>query len=193
MFNDLSSVLALLKSRKSASAKAMGEPGPSADELKEILAIAARVPDHGKLAPWRFIILQGEARQQLGELFAKRWHELHPDHGPEMLKQQAGLLLRAPIVVAVVSCAQPHVKIPEWEQVLSAGAVCHNLLLAATAMGFGAQWNTGWVAFDGEALKAIGLAPSEKLAGLIYIGTSTVALEERDRPDVAALTQYWGQ
>ena len=110
-----------------------------------------------------------------------------------MLKQQAGLLLRAPIVVAVVSCAKPHAKIPEWEQVLSAGAVCHNLLLAATAMGYGAQWNTGWVAFDGEALKAIGLAPSEKLAGLIYIGTSTVALEERDRPDVAALTQYWGQ
>lgn len=193
MLNDTSSALSLLKTRKSASAKAMGGPGPTPAELAEILAIGVRVPDHGKLAPWRFILFEGEARASVGEAFAARWRELNPGHGEEIIAQQRGLFLRAPVVVAVVSTAAPHVKIPEWEQVLSAGAVCQNLLLAAAALGVGAQWNTGWVSYDAACLKAMGLQPTEKLAGLIYFGTAMEALEDRPRPDAAAITTAWGQ
>ena len=121
--NDTSSALSLLQTRKSASVKAMSEPGPTPEQLKTILKIAVRVPDHGKLTPWRLVLFEGEARRKFGEIIRGRWHDLHPDHGADLLAFQAGLFLRAPTVIVVVSRAGAHVKIPEWEQLLSAGAL----------------------------------------------------------------------
>ena len=189
--NDTSSLLTFLKSRKSASAKAMGGAGPTPQQLNEILEIATRVPDHGKLTPWRFVIFEGEARAKVGELFAKRWAALNPTHAAETLAFHAGLFMRAPLVVAVVSTAAPHVKIPVWEQQMSAASVCFNFELAALALGFDVQWQSDWVAYDDGAKAAMGLKPSEQIAGFIYIGKSTVPLEDRPRPDVATLVTHW--
>jgi nitroreductase len=192
MLNDTSSVLGFLRSRKSGSAKAMGGPGPDAAQVADILEIAVRAPDHGKLAPWRFIIFEGAARASIGDAFAARWNALHPDHGEASLAFQRGLFLRAPLVIAVVSRAAPHGKIPEFEQLMSAGAVAYNIGLASAAMGFHSQWQSDWVAYDEGAMAAMGLAPAERIAGLIYIGTSSAPLEDRPRPDAAALTTRWG-
>lgn len=189
--NDTSSLLSFLKSRKSASAKAMAGPGPSKAELDEMLAIATRIPDHGKLAPWRFVIFEGEARAKVGESFKARWAELNPAHGAETLNFVARMFERAPTIVAVVSTASVHPKIPVWEQQLSAAAVAFNLVLAAQAMGYDAQWMTDWVAYDAGALKIMGVAENEKVAGLIYIGHTSAPLEDRPRPDVAGLVKYW--
>ena len=191
--NDLSSPLAFLKTRKSGSAKALGSPGPSPAQLSEILEIAVRVPDHGKLMPWRFVLFEGAARSDIGKTFAVRWKALHPEHGEEMLAFHRELFLRAPVVLAVVSTAAPHAKIPEWEQLLSSAAVCYNIVLAATAMGFDAQWQTDWVAYDAETIVAMGLKGSERVSGFVYIGTTTAPLEERPRPDPQALLTRWGQ
>jgi nitroreductase len=189
--NDRSSVLSFLKTRKSASVKAMAEPGPSPAEIREILEIAVRVPDHGKLTPWRFILFEGDARARMGDHFRNRWHELHPDHGEDVLGFHGALFLRAPLVIAVVSCAAPHPKIPEWEQTLSAAAVCMNMLLAAGALGIGAQWQTDWPAYDGKIAEIIGLAGHERIAGFVYFGTPTAPLEERPRPDPTMLLTRW--
>jgi nitroreductase len=190
--NDTSSVLAFLKSRKSASAKAMTGPGPSSPQISEILDIAVRVPDHGKLSPWRFILFEGSARAKVGEGFAQVWARKNVDHGEEVLAFQRGLFMRAPVVLAVVSTAVTHGKIPVWEQQLSAAAVCYNVVLAATAMGFAAQWQSDWVAYDQGAKDLMGVTATEQVAGLIYIGQSTVALEDRPRPDAASLLTRWG-
>ena len=190
-FNDTSSLLAFLKTRKSASAKAMSGPGPSDAELRQLLALATRVPDHGKLTPWRFITFTGEARAKIGERFAARWKVLHPEHGDEILAFMRGFMMRAPTVVAVVSKAAAHPKIPVWEQQMSAGAVCMNILLAATALGIGCQWNTDWVAYDAGIASVMGLQPHEKVAGIMYFGTSTVELEDRPRPDAMSLVTRW--
>jgi nitroreductase len=190
--NDTSSILAFLKSRKSASAKTMSGPGPSRAQLDEMLDIAVRVPDHGKLAPWRFVLIEGDARAKVGEGFAKVWAANNPNHGAESLAFQAGLFMRAPVVLAVVSTAAQHAKIPIWEQQLSAAAVCYNIVLAATAMGFAAQWQSDWVAYDAGAKQVMGIHAAEQVAGLIYIGTSTVPLEDRPRPDAQSLLTVWG-
>ena len=189
--NDTSSILNLLKTRKSASAKAMTAPGPTPEQLSDILGLAVRVPDHGKLAPWRFILWEGDARARFGDVMKARWQALHPDHGEGTLQFVHDLFLRAPTVLAVISTAAEHPKIPVWEQQLSAGAVCMNILLAATAMGIGCQWNTDWVAYDGEIAAAMGLKSHEKVAGLIYLGTPSAPLEDRPRPDAQALLSRW--
>jgi nitroreductase len=190
--NDTSSVLAFLKSRKSASAKAMTGHGPSPSQLQEILDIAVRVPDHGKLAPWRFILFEGHARAEVGEKFSAIWAVQNSEHGSDMLAFQRGLFMRAPVVLAVVSTAAMHHKIPVWEQQLSSAAVCYNVVLAATAMGFAAQWQSDWVAYDSSAKAAMGISETEQVAGLVYIGQSLVPLEDRPRPNVAALLTRWG-
>ena len=190
-FNDTSSILSLLKTRKSASAKAMGEPGPTPQQLADILDCAVRVPDHGKLTPWRFILWEGDARAAFGDVMKARWQQLHPEHGEQTLGFVHGLFLRAPTVLGVVSTAAEHPKIPVWEQQLSAAAVCMNILYAATALGVGCQWNTDWVAYDAEIARAMGLAPHEKLAGLIYLGTPAAPLEDRPRPDPMTLLTRW--
>lgn len=165
----------------------MGAPGPNAEQMAEILNIAVRVPDHGKLAPWRFILIEGEARARLGEGLAAIWAKHNPSHGPEILAFVRGMLMRAPSVLVAVSTAAVHGKIPVWEQQLSSGAVCYNAVLAAQALGFNAQWQSDWLAYDDAALALMGVKPEEKVAGLIYIGTSTAPLEDRPRPDVATL------
>lgn len=190
--NDTSSVMNFLHSRKSASAKAMAAPGPTTAQLAEILSCAVRVPDHGKLTPWRFIVFEGDARQRFGAVLRQRWSVLNPSHGADTLEFAANLFMRAPTVVVVVSSTAPHPKIPEWEQLLSAAAVCQNLLLAATALGVGCQWNTDWLAYDTEITKAMGLAAHEKVVAVMYLGTPTAALEDRPRPDAMALTTRWG-
>jgi nitroreductase len=179
--------LDLLLSRRSGSAKAMTGPGPSPEQLQIILTAAARAPDHGKLFPWRFLVFEGDARRRMGEVLAASLLESEPQTAPERLDQERHRFLRAPVVVAVISRVREAIPIPEWEQVLSAGAVCQNLLLAAHALGFVANWLTEWCAFHPGVKERLSLKPGERIAGFIYIGTSAVVLEERVRPDMAKI------
>ena len=185
--NDTSSVLVFLKSRKSASAKAMAAPGPSKSQIDDIIEIAVRVPDHGKLAPWRFILIEGEGRARIGQGFADVWAKNNPSHRADILDFQRGLFMRAPVILVVVSTAAVHGKIPVWEQQLSSAAVCYNAVLAATALGFDAQWQSDWVAYDDGAKAVMGVHAHEKVSGIIYVGTSSVPLEDRPRPDISTL------
>lgn len=177
-----------LASRRSALSITLEAPGPAEATLRAMLTMAARTPDHGKLAPWRFEVWSQGFRERLHGAMSE--HLAARDDLEEPAKKQAGTdkLLHAPTVVAVVSTASEHPKIPEWEQVLSAGAVCMNLLHAANAHGFGAQWLTAWFLYDERAAAQLELAEGERVAGLFFIGTSDAAKAERDRPDVAALT-----
>ncbi len=173
----------LLLSRRSGSAKAMTGPGPNADELAVILKAAARVPDHGKLFPWRFIVFEGEARERAGKLLVEALCETEKLTN-ERAALEAARFLRAPVVVAVVSRTREAIPIPEWEQMLSAGAVCQTLLIAAHALGYVANWLTEWCAYHPLVKEKLGLKPGERIAGFIYIGHSAVPLEERVRPDM---------
>lgn len=176
----------LLLSRRSGSAKAMTGPGPDEDQLRSILTAAVRVPDHGKMVPWRFIVFEGESRNRMGEHLADCASK-DRNTTPSQIQLEKERFLRAPIVVAVISRLRERVPIPIWEQQLSAGAVCQNILIAAHAMGFVAQWITEWCAYDHEVLERIGLKAGERVAGYIYIGQPAVALEDRPRPDIDAL------
>ena len=164
--------LKLLTTRRSFKAAELGEPGPSAAEIDTLLTVASRVPDHGKLTPWRFIVFEGEARRAAGAAIAAAFRAKYPDAKPEHVEAERGRLMRAPLVIAVVSRAAPHEKIPEWEQVLSAGAAAMSLVLAAHALGYGANWITEWYAYDRGVLDALGLAPHERIAGFVHIGTA---------------------
>lgn len=180
-------VVAFLAKRRSASAMTLTAPGPDDGQLAEILRIAARVPDHGKLAPWRFIVLKGEAK----DAFAERIATL-ADSQANPTKATAALrkLTRPPVCVAVISRHIPG-EIPEWEQRQSASAVCHQMLLAAAALGWGANWITDWYSYDPRATAILGLADGEQVAGYLYLGTTNEQPQERTRPDVAAITSYW--
>lgn len=180
-------VVAFLAKRRSASAMALAEPGPDPDQLAEILRIAARVPDHGKLAPWRFVILRGAAK----DAFAEKITQL-ADSQANATKAKAALrkLTRPPVAVAVISRFIPG-EIPEWEQRQSASAVCHQLLLTASALGWGANWITDWYSYDPRATAILGLTDGEQVAGYLYLGTTTEQPQERVRPDVAAITTEW--
>jgi len=179
--------LDLLLSRRSGSAKAMTGPGPDAGQLRQILAAGARVPDHGKLAPWRFIVFEGDARARMGELLVDVLRASEPEAGEVRIQMERGRFLRAPVVVAVVSRIVESLKAPEWEQVLSAGAVCQNMLIAAHALGYVGNWITEWYAFDRKVLGRLGLAANERIAGYLYFGTAAAELEERVRPDLDGL------
>lgn len=183
------SMLALLATRRSSKPFHLAEPGPDRAQIEALLTLAARCPDHGKLAPWRFIVISGAARAQLGEQLAAIAAN-QPGAAEATVDAARAQLSRSPVVVAVVSTAAPHAKIPEWEQILSAGAVCYNLILAAEAMGFGGVWLTGWAAYDARAKAVLGIAEAERVAGFIYLGTQTQSAEERPRPDVAKLTTW---
>jgi nitroreductase len=180
-----------LLTRRSVSAQDLAEPGPNAAQLEAILRIAARVPDHKKRAPWRFIIFEGEARAAFGEVLADITRRRDPEASPKRLDTERGRFLRAPVVVAVISSMKPHPSAPEWEQVLSAGAACMNLLHGAAAFGFSGNWITEWYAYDAEVMAALGLGESERVAGFVYLGTAQDAPKERERPDVAAITGWW--
>lgn len=175
----------LLKSRRSAPALSLTEPGPTEAELDMLLTVASRVPDHGKLARFRFIVFQGEGRQRASEIIAEAYKAKHPQPDPDQLRIEQRRLSLAPLVVAVVSRAGPHEKIPEWEQVMTAGAVCMNLVVAANAMGFATVWLTEWYAYDRGVLERFGLDPSEKIAGFIHIGRNDNPRDDRPRPVLA--------
>ena len=173
--------------RRSVAARWLGEPGPTTDEIDTLLTIAARVPDHGRLTPWRFILIRGEGRHRLGDIQAAAFKDDNPDAAPDKIETERSRFAHAPLVVAVVSSVKPSPKIPKSEQVLSAGAVCMNLLHAAKALGYGAVWLSGWSSFDRRVLDALGLAPHERIAGYIHIGTSTELPTERPRPVLAEI------
>jgi nitroreductase len=179
--------LKLLQTRRSLKPIELIGPGPSAPEIETLLTIASRVPDHGKLAPWRFIVFEGEARLAAGQAIETAFRAKYPDAKPDQLDYERKRLARAPLVIAVVSRAGPHVKIPEWEQVLSAGAAAMSLVLAAHALGYGANWITEWYAYDRAVLDALGLKDNEKVAGFIHIGTPQQAPEDRPRPVLAEI------
>lgn len=164
----------------------MAAPAPSADELQSLIALAARVPDHGKLAPWRFIILQDEGKAA----FAEQLEALARSRGDTRAAAKLAKLKTPPLGVAVVSSPKAH-EIPEWEQILSSAAVCTTLLYAAQAMGYGANWITDWYAYDQEAKAVLGLTPEEQVAGFVFMGTAKEPPLERERPDPTALTTVW--
>jgi nitroreductase len=164
----------------------MTGPGPDADQLRAILTAATRVPDHGKMVPWRFIVFEGESRNRMGEHLAECVAK-DRNSTPSQIKLEMERFLRAPVVIAVISRLQERVPIPIWEQQLSAGAVCQTALIAAHAMGFVAQWVTEWCAYDHAVLDRLGLKAGERVAGYIYIGHPAEPLEDRPRPDIDAL------
>jgi nitroreductase len=179
-------VLAFLARRRSASAVTLAAPGPSAEELDILLRLATRVPDHGKLAPWRFVILEGEGKAR----FAERLEALALARGDQTAAAKLAKLKIPPLAVAVISAPRP-AAIPEWEQRLSAGAACMTLLYAALAMGYGGNWITDWYAYDAEANGVLGLEPEEKVAGFLLLGTPREPPLERERPDLAPLVTRW--
>ncbi|WP_409432803.1 nitroreductase [Litorimonas sp. RW-G-Af-16] len=186
--------LDFLRERRSNLAKVMeGDgAGPSADQITELLTIGARVPDHRKLAPWRFLTFQGKARADIGQHIATSFMKANPTAPQDRAIFEGQRFLRAPLVIGVISSPVDCPRgTPKWEQVLSAGAVCFNLCLAAQAMGFGAQWLTEWYAYDSDVQAALGLSEVEEVAGFIYIGPVTDAPSERARPDIHALTKAW--
>jgi nitroreductase len=183
----MSDALKLLTTRRSFKAGELTGPAPSATEIDQLLTVASRVPDHGKLAPWRFIVFEGDARLAAGDAIVAAFRAKYPDSKPEHVEAERNRLARAPLVVAVVSRAAPHAKIPEWEQVLSAGAAAMNLVLAAHALGYGASWITEWYAYDRSVLDALGLAPHERIAGFVHIGRPPGPPEDRPRPPLSEI------
>jgi nitroreductase len=184
--------LDLLTTRRSLKPIDLGGPAPSAAEIDTILTIASRVPDHGKLVPWRFLVFEGDARLQAGDAIASVFSAAHPEAKPEHVAQERNRLARAPLVIGVVSRAAPHVKIPEWEQVLSAGAAAMNVVLAAHALGFAANWMTEWYAYDRRVLDALGVKPSERIAAFVHIGRPTQPAVDRPRPPLADVVTRYG-
>jgi nitroreductase len=179
--------LAFLARRRSAAALSLTGPGPGSIELQALLRLAARVPDHGKLAPWRFVILQGVAKAA----FVSRLEAIaRSREDADKALTKLGKLRTPPVTVAVVSRVLPG-DIPEWEQTLSAGAVCATMVIAAQAMGFGANWITDWYAYDANALGVLGLAEGERVAGFVHLGTAAETPRERVRPDLAAIVSDW--
>ena len=181
----------LLLARRSVSANSLGEPGPSDAELALILTAASRVPDHKKLVPWRFLLFQGEARGAFGQVLAEICRSEEGDPGQFRLETEANRFLRVPVVIAVISRVVKNPAAPEWEQILSAGAACQNLILAATSLGYGAQWITEWCAYSRGVRQALGLAGNERVAGFVYIGTAKEKPEERERPKLADIVGTW--
>lgn len=178
--------LRFLALRRSASALTLTSPGPDAEALQVLLRLAVRTPDHGKLSPWRFVVLEGAGKAA----FVAGLDGIAQARGDSALSAKLAKLKAPPIAVVVVSSPRAGA-IPEWEQQLSAGAVCTNLLYASLAMGFGANWITDWYSYDAEATALLGLRDSERVAGVILIGTARDAPLERERPDPAPLTTYW--
>ncbi|KAF1686438.1 nitroreductase [Pseudoxanthomonas broegbernensis] len=185
------SALEALDQRRSVPSVLLGEPGPDEATLLRMLASAVRVPDHGRLVPFRFLRIHGQARHALGEFLAARTAQRQPDAPPAALDKERQRFSHAPLAVAVVARLQPGHKVPEQEQLLAAGCVCFALLQAAQALGFGAQWLTAWMAYDPEVARVLGLGEGERIAGFIHIGTAQRPVPERERPDPRALLTDW--
>lgn len=183
---DMPEMVDFLNRRRSSKIANIGEPGPSAEQIAQILRNAARVPDHGKLVPWRFIVMTSDARVKAGAMLKAAYTTEDPKAAPAKLDLESERFQRAPVVIAVVSSLKDG-KAPEWEQILSAGAACFNLCLSANAMGFATTWLTEWYAYNTAFQKAMGLGDRERFAGFIYIGTAKAEPEERERPVMEAI------
>lgn len=180
-----------LLTRRSTGIAFLGEPGPTAEELQTLLTIATRVPDHGKITPWRLVVIEGEARRQAGEKLAEIAARNTPGLDEASLEVERQRFLPAPLTIAVISSPQDHPKVPELEQLLSAGNVAFNLLHGAAALGFGASWVTRWFAFDAAAGEMLGVRPGERIVAFVHIGTAKTALEDRPRPALEDVVSYW--
>jgi len=180
-----------LLTRRSVGIAFLKEPGPSAEELQTLLRIGTRVPDHGKLAPWRLVIIDGDNRARAGERLAEITRRKTPGIDEKSLEAERQRFLPAPLTIGVISAAQPHPKIPEFEQMLSAGNVAFNLLHGAYALGYAATWVTRWFSFDAEAAQMLGAKPGEQFVAFIHVGTPTTTIEDRPRPDLDADVTRW--
>ena len=179
-----------LTTRRSVKPKAMTSPGPTTAQLEEILKIATRVPDHGKYHPWYFIVFEGDASIQAGKKLAELYAANNTDTTPAQIDNELTRFSRVPTVIAVVSRIREG-KNSQWEQILSAGAACYNLCLAANAHGFATNWLTEWYSYDAEFKEYLGIAPTDNIAGFIYLGTPTETPEDRDRPDLSRIVTKW--
>lgn len=189
-FNDRSTPLTLLETRRSGKPRDLIAPGPDADQLDHILRIAARTPDHGKLAPWRFVIVADDARAKLAEVITTAYRAERPQASATEIAALEQFAHQAPSLVIVLSSPRTGSHIPLWEQELSAGAACMNLLHAAHAMGFAGGWLTGWPSFSDAVRDAFGQAP-ERIAGFLFLGTPGRPLDERPRPDMDRIVSHW--
>lgn len=182
-----------LLTRRSVGIAFLREPGPTAAELEQILTIGTRVPDHGKITPWRLVVIEGEARQQAGDKLAEIAAKNNPGLDEASIEIERQRFLPAPLTIGVISSPKDHPKVPEFEQLLSAGNVAFNLLHAAHALGFAATWVTRWYAFDAEAAAMLGAREGERFVGFVHIGTPTAAIEDRPRPALADVVSHWGK
>ena len=183
--------LAFLANRRSTPVRMLGKPGPTREDLQQILHLAMRVPDHRCLSPWRFLVFEGQARQKAGDIFAARFAALNRQASAEDIAIEQNRFTFAPVVVAVISSPDHEHKTPVWEQELSAGALCYNLLLVAKAAGWAGNWLTQWMAFDSQIAVQFGLKDQERFAGFIHLGTAKNALKERRRPALGDHLRYW--
>ena len=184
-------MLDLLRQRGSVPARQLGEPAPDDAQLLQMLQTAVHVPDHGRLTPWRFIELRDAGRRRLGQALVDTFQREHPDAGEAQLEKERSRFAFAPLVIVVVGRLTPEHKIPLIEQQLSAGSVCLQLLLAAQAMGFGAQWLTGWAAYHPDIHATLGLGEHEQIIGYVHVGTAAAAPAARPRPDAGELLSSW--
>ena len=180
-----------LLTRRSVGIAFLGEPGPTPDELEQILRIGTRVPDHGKITPWRLVIIEGEDRAKAGEKLARIMEQANPKLDASSLEAERKRFLPAPLTIGVISSPQPHPKVPQLEQLLSAGNVAFNLLHAAHALGFAASWVTRWYAFDADAAAMLGARKDEQFVGFIHIGAPTATIEDRPRPELQSIVTRW--
>ncbi|MBV8972108.1 MAG: nitroreductase family protein [Sphingomonadaceae bacterium] len=190
MLNDRSTALSLLLTRRSGKPRDMVAPGPTPGQLATMLRVAARVPDHGKLSPWRFVTIAADRRAALADVLAAAYRLDRPEARERELDEVRAFAHQAPALVVVLSRVDPASKIPAWEQHLSAGAACGLLVAAASAAGFVAGWLTGWAAYSDAVVAALG-APGDRIAGFVFIGSPARALEERPRPDLSEVVSAW--
>lgn len=183
--------LNLLALRRSTLARDMIEPGPSTQQIDDLIRLASRVPDHGKLGPWRFVVFEGEARARFGAVIGAAFEKCEPNADEERVQFERDRLTRAPKVICIISKVIAHPKAPEWEQVLCAGAACQTMLIGASAMGFAAQWLTEWYSYDENVGAGLGLEEGERVAGFIYLGTAKAELSERRRADPATRISHY--
>ena len=191
MLNDRSSALSLLRTRRSSRPRDLVEPGPDDEQLRTIIEIAGRTPDHGKLTPWRFVLIGGDRRDAFSDLLESAYRAANPDPGRLEIEAVHRFARQAPALVVAFSCPVEGTKIPVWEQELSCGAACMNLLHAAHALGFSAGLVTGWAAYSDSVKAGLGGGGNERIAGFIFIGTAAEEPEERVRPTVGDIVSEW--
>lgn len=184
-----------LKTRRSANTASLTAPGPTDEELQDILTLGLRTPDHGKLEPWRLMVVKGDARKDLGEKLAKNFalekNTLTEKQQTKLTQIVTHTITDAPVIIYVISCVEDHSHIPQIEQIFSAGAVCMNLLWAVHAYGYSANWISGWLANSEHTKKTINIKENEMVAGVIFIGSTETPNTDRKRPDLAEKVTYW--